>query len=146
NLGIASTITVQSLGKDGGASKLAQLVRLQRILYDTIVRRRAVDLIFCHMCPEYIPLCYPLARLRGIPIVLWYTHATDSARLRLAVALAQRTLTASLPGFPFRHPKVTPVGHGIDTRKFRISPLPPSDPRVIVSIGRISPVKDHETV
>ena len=59
----AAATPVHSLGKEGGAGKLRQLARLERVLWRRLIRRRAVDLVFCHMCPEYVPLCYPLARL-----------------------------------------------------------------------------------
>ncbi len=143
------TVPAHSLGKERGAGKLSQLARLQRILWRRVVHRRAIDLVFCHMCPEYVPLCYPLARLARVPVTLWYTHGTGNARLRLAVRLADRTLTASLEGFPWSlsaSPKVTALGHGIDTRRFTVTPLPEDGPRVVVSVGRLSPVKDHALV
>ncbi len=145
-------VTVHSLGKERGAGKPRQLARLQRILWRCLVRDRAADLVFCHMCPEYVPLCAPLARLAKVPLVLWYTHGTASARLRLAVRLADRTFTASLEGFPRElrdraGPEVVALGHGIDIRKFTVTPLPPDEgPRVVLSAGRISPVKDHALV
>jgi glycosyltransferase involved in cell wall biosynthesis len=91
-------------------------------------------------------LCTPAARLAGVPIALWYTHGTSNARLRLAVRLSRRVLTASLPEFPLKSPKVLGLGHGIDTQRLGPLALPPGPGRTVVSVGRISPVKDHALV
>lgn len=145
----SAATAVHSLGKERGLGKPRQLARLQRILWRRLVRERAADLVLCHMCPEYVPLCAPLARAARVPLALWYTHGTGSARLRLAVRLADRTFTASLEGFPraAAGPNVIALGHGIDTHAFPITPLPPDGgPRVVLSAGRISPVKGHQLV
>jgi len=139
-------IRIHSLGKERGAGKAAQLVTLQRTLIDGLLRHRRFDVVLCHMCPEYVPLCTPVAFAAGAPVYLWYTHGVASRALRAATFLARSVLTASDASFPFRHSKVVPVGHGIDTIKFAPAPLPCGDHRTVVSIGRLSPVKNHQLV
>src|SRR3989344_5619212 len=108
------------------------------------------------------------ANLRGRKVILWYTHKSVDFKLRLAHTLVDRVLTASPESFRLLSRKVKVVGHGIDLRKFAPLPNPlhqgegrynkrvSSPPRGggevgrrkfrIISIGRISPVKDYESL
>lgn len=134
---------VHSLGKEAGVGRWRRLLALESRLVDAIVRRDAVDAVLCHMCPEFVPPAFLAALVRGVPVFLWYTHGTSTWRLRLAHSLCRAVLTASRPGFPFESDKVVPLGHGIDTRKFAPAPLPTGSPPTLVSVGRLSPAKDH---
>ena len=137
---------IDSLGKEIGRGKIAQLVRLQGILLN---RSNHYDAVLCHMCPEYVLPSRPAAAVRGVPVLLWYTHGTASRALRLAHRLADRIFTASERDYPLvGDGKVVQLGHGIDLKMFTPSPLPNDStaPRTILSIGRLSPVKGHEVL
>ncbi|MFH0820032.1 MAG: glycosyltransferase family 4 protein [bacterium] len=133
-----------------------------------------VDGVFCHMNPEYTILIAPYAKLFKKKIVSWYTHKAVTWRLKLMEKLADAVLTASPESFRLPSKKVKVVGHGIDVEKFKPSNVILSPPKadeesrenlagssrrstesgtpqddknfIILSVGRISPTKDYETL
>jgi glycosyltransferase involved in cell wall biosynthesis len=146
-LAVDENVTVHSLGKELGRSeprRLAEFYRLVRRVLD----ERPIDACFAHMAPLFTVLFAPVARHRGVPVLLWYAHTTVTPTLRLAHAAAQRCVTATAASFPLRSDKLCVVGHGIDTERFR----PPSRigeayESTAVAVGRITPIKGlHEIV
>jgi glycosyltransferase involved in cell wall biosynthesis len=107
------------------------------------VLRNVVDVVFCQFSPEYVLAVAPLAKIKGWPMALWYTHRHVSWRLRLATALADTVLTASPESFRLQSPKVQVIGHGIDTSRFAPNPQP-TQPPTVVAVGRRSPIKHYE--
>lgn len=108
-----------------------------------------VDGLFCHMNPEYTILSAPIARLFRKTVVSWYTHKTIGWKRRLLERLANKIVTANMTSFrePVYPKKVTAIGHGIDTDFFR--PADQENTRnkfAIMSVGRISPTKDYESI
>jgi len=66
---------------------------------------------------------------------------------RLGHALVNRVVTASEESFRIRSDKVRIIGHGIDVERFSTSNKPASKGGAsILSVGRISPVKDYATM
>ncbi len=142
--GWTAGVQVHSLGKERGAGRFSRQLRLQRLLARILLRDRSADAILCHMCPEYALAAYPLARAAGVPLFLWYTHGQGSRRLQLAQCVVNRVLTASAESYPFSSPKVVATGHGIDTHRFRPRERPSNHRRIVLSVGRLSPIKAHE--
>ena len=109
-----------------------------------------VDGLFCHMNPEYTILSAPLAKIFGKYTVSWYTHKQVNWRRRLMELLANRIITASLSSFryPLFPKKVAVIGHGIDIDKFKSlkSKVESQGNFNIVSVGRISPTKDYQSI
>lgn len=138
------TVQVHSLGKERGAGRLSRQLGLQRLLARILLQERSADVILCHMCPEYALAAYPIARAARIPVFLWYTHGQASRRLRLAHRLVDGVLTASKESFPLPSPKAVPTGHGIDLARFRPTEMPSRTEKILLSIGRLSPIKAHE--
>lgn len=142
---LSGAVRVHSLGKERGVGRWARLARLQRALFDQLVVQRSADVILCHMCPEYLVAACAVARASRTPSFLWYTHGANSAWLRLAYLVSDGILTAGLPGFPLRGRKIVAMGHGIDLEKFRPrQSRSESGPRILLSVGRLSPIKAHE--
>jgi glycosyltransferase involved in cell wall biosynthesis len=142
---LPANVAVHSMGKEHGRGRLGQLLAFYRAAWRAVP---ACDAIFCHLIPRYAWLIAPLARLRGRPLNLWYTHRSISLELRLAHAAAARVFTATPDSFPFQSSKVATVGHGIDTTLFH----PPSQaierparPQVVIA-SRLSPSKYHRTM
>jgi len=135
-------VTVLSLGKEKGASRFARFLRYQTLLFRTLPM---VDGVFFHMCPEYVLAAHFLPKCFGKKSVLWYTHKQVSARLRVASWLVNKIYTASKESCRLRSKKVEVKGHGIDTDRFVGNPDAGQELR-LVSVGRITPVKDIETV
>lgn len=144
--GLPRNVVLHSMGKEGGgrAGKGVQLARFCRVV-GTLCLGRRVDAVLAHMGPIFAVCAAPFARAAGRPLALWYAHGAVSPTLRLAHALVDRVGTSSPAGFRLRSDKVRYTGQGIDTERFVPPPLEPTD-GPIVSIGRISPVKDYETL
>ncbi len=110
--------------------------------------RKNYDAVFVHMNPEYVVLGGLPWRLWNKKTGLWYAHGTVNLKLRLAEKLADIIFTSTESGFHLASKKKKVVGQGIDTEKFKPRPEIRKNDGVfkIISIGRISPVKDYETL
>lgn len=122
------------------------LLKLAALKWQLLRRLAGVDGVFCHMNPEYTILAAPFARLFGKKVVSWYTHGTVSWRLKLMEKLTNVILTASPESFRLASRKVTVAGHGIDIEAFKPALRQPSSVLQIITIGRISPTKDYESM
>lgn len=146
---LPSNVVVDSLGKERGTLRMLRWFKFPFLFWRRV---GGVSAVFCHQNPEYTFgawLCG--TRLMGKKIVAWYTHGKLTARARMVSRIAHVVLTASRESFPVKTSRasVKPVGHGIDTEQFqtngRVRWLDPKQLR-IVSVGRISPTKDYETL
>ncbi len=145
-----SNVTVHSLGKERGAARQRQLGRLLATLGRVLVTAPPVEratAIFVHMVPRYAALAAPLAKLCRVPLVLWYAQGGVSRDLQIAHRLVDRVVSASCRSYPLGVDRLVVVGHGIATDRY----VPPpalcrhDDGPVLLSVGRLSPAKDHET-
>ena len=148
---LAQNIEIHSLGKEKSyhshfIRRLAFILRFQKLAWQITPQ---VDGVFCHMNPEYTILIWPWAKLFRKKIVSWYTHKAVTWKMQLMERLADVILTASIESFRLPSKKVKVVGHGIDTEKFKPSTInhqPSTIIFTILSVGRISPTKDYETL
>ncbi len=112
-----------------------------------LIWRKEVDALFVHMIPKWVIMAAPYAKLRNIPMVMWYTHGAISWQYRLAHKLIDHGMTASPLSYPlWEDGKVTALGHGIDTAQFSLQakPIKVEDaPFQILTIGRLTAVKQH---
>lgn len=140
---LSKNVTVYSLGKKSG--KLSKLLYFNSIILRIIPK---VDVVFCHMFPDFTLISAPYAKLFRKPIVTWYVHRHVSRRLRLAHFLASKMVTASEESLRIKSDKIIITGHGIDTDRFKpaIRQKREGDKMTILSVGRISPIKDYETL
>lgn len=140
---LPENVVVYSLGEK--ASRLGKILYFYRKMLRVIPK---VDVIFCHMFPSFTILAAPYAKLFRKPIIAWYAHGYVSRELRMAHFLANKMVTASKESLRIRSAKVIITGHGIDTDRFRPTKRRKkgSDKKVILSVGRISPIKNHETL
>lgn len=145
---LPANVTVLSLGKEIGASHWQYVRRFYSAIWS---RRREYDGVFVHMNPEYVILGGLLWRWWGKKVLFWYTHKAVNLRLRLAEKLATKILTASRESFRLPSRKVEVTGHGIDVSEFDRTNRTGRTDRTnsvirLLAVGRISPVKDLETV
>src|SRR3989344_2088942 len=141
---LPGNVSIYSLGKEKGTNRLRRLIKFKFLALKLVPR---VDGVFCHMNPEYTIIIAPFAKIFRKKIVSWYTHATVSWRLKLMEKLANVVLTASAYSFRLPSKKLKIVGHGIDVKRF--SPLPSrraQEVTRILTVGRISPTKDYESM
>jgi glycosyltransferase involved in cell wall biosynthesis len=103
------------------------------------------DGIFAHMCPEYALAIWLCAKLWQKRILFWYTHKDITLKLRLVERCVDKIFTASAESFRLSSKKVEVTGHGIDLRLFGPKEGG-ADPRRLLTVGRITPSKDLETM
>ena len=144
---LPTNVRVHSLGKEKGPPRFARrLVYAIHFKFLAWKLRHHYDAVFVHMNPEYVVIAGPLWRMLGKRIGLWYVHKSVDLKLRIATALAHDIFTASPEGFRLTTSKLHVVGHGIDTDMFRAPIRPLSTPLRIVSVGRITPIKNLDTL
>jgi glycosyltransferase involved in cell wall biosynthesis len=140
---LPANVTIRSLGKESGHSRLKYLARFYRHLWSL---RREYDAVFVHMNPEYVVLGGPLWRLMRKAVGLWYIHPRSSWHLRVALLLANVVFSATSDSFPLTTTKLVAAGHGIDTDFFTRGERETSSALRIMHAGRVAPVKRIETV
>lgn len=137
---LPKNVTVHTLGKENGASRLQELLTFERLVVRLAPK---ADIFFGHLTPRYTWLAAPLAMLHRIPQAMWYTHQHVGPELRLGIAASRWIMTAAPGSFPIPGNKVHIMGHGIDAERFTPGNTPLVDPPLILAVGRISPVKHH---
>ena len=91
-------------------------------------------------------LAAPILRPKGIPIVTWYAHRQVTSTLKLAHHFSDGMISSDAASYPYDKRKLTIVGQGIDTELFSPSNAPVDNPPLLLSVGRISPIKDLLTL
>lgn len=141
---LPQNVVVYSLGKERGYPKLRQLFRLEKFLLKHLSE---VDGIFIHMCPIYAVAAFPLAKIFKKKMILWFVHRSVSWQLKLAEKCLDKILTASAESCRLKNrKKIRILGHGIDTNQFQPLVESSADKFRILSAGRITPIKDLETL
>lgn len=110
--------------------------------------RGTYDAVFVHMNPEYVLLAGFWWRMRRKRIVMWYVHRQSSLTLRVAVHLVNTVCTTARESISVSSRKIAIMGHGIDVDRYAGRPpkaVAPHQPR-IVSVGRITPIKNLEII
>lgn len=109
--------------------------------------RKNYDKVFVHMNPEYVVLGGIFWRILGKKIGLWYAHGSVSKSLRLAEMFSDIVFTSTESGFRLKSKKKKVVGQGIDVKRFEFKrDFFYQGKLKIIYIGRISPVKNLETL
>jgi len=132
-----------ALGWERLFSKLKVLISFYKYIFKL---RKEYDSVFVHMNKEYVILGGLFWKLWNKKVALWYTHKHVDIKLRLAEKLVNIVFTASKESFRLKSSKVKVVGHGIDVETFKPIEKKQSNVFRIVTVGRISPVKDYETL
>lgn len=152
---LPDNIEVNSLGKDEGYGKFKQFFNFYFLI---LKYHREYDAVLVHMNPIWVVLGGYFWKLFDKKIFLWYTHKSITLKLRVATIMADVIFTASPESFRLKSKKVVITGHGIDTELFRPLRLVQGEqdftrlnpPRrfnlKILSVGRISPIKNYETL
>jgi glycosyltransferase involved in cell wall biosynthesis len=140
---LAGNVRVLSLGKESGTSRMRYLRRFYSYIWK---ERGNYDAVFVHMNQIYVILGGLIWRALGKRIGLWYAHGSTPFSLRFAALLAHDIFTSTIQSFRIRSPKVRVIGHGIDTESFSYIARERKPAPILVSWGRISPVKDYETL
>lgn len=141
---LPANVRVHSLGKEhGDRSRIAYAWHFIRL---AVSLRPNYDAVFVHMNPEYLLIGGPFWILRRVPVVLWYTHKSVPLSLRLGSFFAKTIFTSSPESLRLYTRKKSPIGHGIDMEQFKFESRTPGPVLQIVSVGRITPIKDLATL
>lgn len=139
---LPENVTVRGFG---APTRIGRAVRFVAALRAEL--RSSPDAVLAHMSPVYAIAAAPLARPRGIPVLLWFTHWRRSIRLRIAESVCTALLTVEPGSVPLRSPKIRAIGHGIDVGEFAcVDRSARGAPLRAIAIGRTSPAKGLETV
>jgi glycosyltransferase involved in cell wall biosynthesis len=138
---LPDTVTVHSLGKEKGRSRVAYLCRFYSLIWSL---RKEYDSVFVHMNQQYVLLGALLWRICKKKIGLWYAHGTVSPSLALALKSSDYVFTCSKESFRLESKKVLVVGHGIDTKHFTNLNL--QKDLDLITVGRIAPSKNLHTL
>jgi glycosyltransferase involved in cell wall biosynthesis len=141
---LPSSVSIYSLGKETGNSRLARLLQFYKLLFRLVPQSSG---IFAHMSPIFAVVSWPVAFLFRKKIILWYLHRSVTGRLKLAEKLVAKIITSSRDSLKFKSDKIVELGHGIDLDYFSSSAARDwHSPLQILSVGRISKIKGYETL
>lgn len=146
NYTLPNNVTIASLGKEKKRSKFVQAFLF---FWHSFKFTPKVDGVFAHMSPIFAIAAWPLAVIFRKKILLWYLHRSVTLRLRVAEKLSYKVVTAVAESLKFKSNKIVEVGHGINLDKFiknRQWAKKENEPWRILSVGRISPIKNYETL
>jgi glycosyltransferase involved in cell wall biosynthesis len=143
-LRLPSNVNVYSLGKECGFSKVRRLARFY-VTLSRLVRTHSYLGCFSHMNATFTVLAAPILKTGGVPMITWYAHPHAGIVLKAAHWLSDRMVTSLPSSYPYRRDKLIVIGQGIDTRVFQPAATGEDDSPMLLSVGRLSPVKDQLT-
>lgn len=117
-LEVAGNVVVHSAGRERGFGRLRMLARFYRLAIGITLRSRP-DVCFAHMTPRFASLFWPVRKIFGTPLLLWYAHGSVTRELKIAERLADRCATSTPWGFQLPSKKLAILGQGIDVTRFR---------------------------
>ncbi len=139
---LPANVKVLSLGKEKRVSKIKYIFRFYKYIWQ---ERKNYDNVFIHMNHMYVILGGLLWRLLGKKVGLWYAHGYVPFSLRIADKFSNLIFTSTKSGYRINSKKVNVVGQGTDTDNFIAGNIEKEGFKII-TIGRISPVKDYKTL
>ena len=124
-----------------------RLGRGLRFLRALLSELRGADAVLAHMCPIYAVLAAPVARPRGVRVLVWYTQWHASPTLRVAERAATRVLSVEQASFPLASKKLDAIGHGVDAAQLACRGADPAGQVLtVLALGRYSSVKGYATI
>ena len=142
---VPGNVRVYSVGKEKGYSEPRRALEFYNQLF-RVLRQDRIDTCFSHMIPIFTVLAAPVLKTKGIPIVTWYAHRKVSMTVKLAHHLSDRMVTNAETAYRYKRDKLVVVGHGIDTEIFEPDGTKSESPLRLLSVGRLSPIKDLITL
>lgn len=143
---LPSNVFIHSLGKEKNSFRLLRFFRFYKFIFSLVPGSAGV---FSHMSPIFSIASWPSTFLFRKKNILWYLHKSVTTRLKLAYLLSNQIVTANKDSLKISDPKnkIIEVGHGIDLDYFKSNKDWAKKEKLnILSVGRISPIKDFETL
>ncbi|NQU83217.1 MAG: glycosyltransferase family 4 protein [Parcubacteria group bacterium] len=144
---LQKNVEIFSLGKEKGYGKIKRYLNAIKLIKRL---SKESDGIFVHMCPEYAILAWLFSTNKKI--LMWYVHKSKNLKLWLAEKMVDKIFTVSKDSCQVKSKKIEIVGHGINTEQFKNYWVSSREPRPlgnffeVLSVGRISPIKDYKTL
>ncbi len=135
-------VTVYSLGKERGVSRLGYVVNFYRYLF---LIRGSYDRVFVHMNQEYVLLGGLYWKVFGYPVFLWRNHSKGSLLTKISVFFSKKVFCTSAGSFTARFKKTALMPIGIDTKIFKEISGVTKKKYSVCMWGRVSPVKKIES-
>lgn len=141
---LPTNVEVFSLGKEMGVSKFSYVLNFYSLIWKL---RNKYNSVFVHMNYIYVLLGGLFWKGMHKKISLWYVHRQASFGLWLSEKFVNNIFTSSPESFTVKSNKVNYIGHGIDSELFKDNKFDKNqDPLKIISIGRITQIKNLETL
>lgn len=141
----SDNVYIHGLGKDKGYGRVRRLWKFWELFSYYHPR---TDAVLFHQIPEFVLAAAPFLISLKRTSALWYAHGAVSRKLTIAERLVDDIVTSSEAGFRLPSKKVFFLGQAINTELFR--PDGKSSHATsglkLVTIGRIAPVKNYETL
>ena len=135
---LPENVSVYSLGKEKGASRLKYVINLYRYVF---ALKKDYDVVFVHMNQEYVLLAGIIWKFLGKKVFLWRNHVKGNWLTSMAVSLSNKVFYTSPKSYTTRFRKALRMPVGIDTAFFKADPEAKRIPGSIVFLGRIAPIK-----
>jgi glycosyltransferase involved in cell wall biosynthesis len=128
-------------------SRLGRGLRYERAVAESFADPRP-DALLAHMVALFLVLAAPLARVRRVPLLMWYAHWRVGPMPRLADRLCAAALSVDRDSYPMRSSKLRAIGHGIDLSRFvpRDGRLDDDPTLRLLALGRTAPWKGYSTL
>jgi glycosyltransferase involved in cell wall biosynthesis len=137
--GFRENVSVHSLGKESGASKLKYVLKF----YWYIMKYyRQYDVVFVHMNQEYVILGGFFWKLFGKKVFFWRNHSSGNIWTRLAVFFSTKVFCTSPLSFTARFKKTSLMPVGINVKLFKPMANSIRNKNSICMVGRVAPIKN----
>lgn len=138
NFDLPDNVAVFSLGKENGGNRIKYVWNFYK---DILKFRNQYDSVFVHMNQEYILLGGLFWKIFGRRVYLWRNHPKGSIFTKISVWLSDKVFCTSRFAFVAKYRKTSIMPAGIDIDQFRNSNPEARNPKSILFLGRISPIK-----
>jgi len=136
---LPDNVGVFSLGKEKGHGKFQRILQFYKLV---LQKRNEYNAIFVHMNVEYIVLVGLLWKILTKKIILWYNHPFGGFKASVAMLFCNKIFYTSFDSHFAKNRKAEIMPVGIDTNIFKNKDLELIKTSKILSLGRISPVKN----
>ena len=127
-------------------SRIQTIFSICRTLKEIHKKDKNIDGYFVHMAHYFVPIIYPFAKIFNQKTVLWYAHKSVPISLRIANFFTDIAVASTPVGYQINTDKLKIIGQGIDTNKFKFKHDFRNKIKNIVTVGRISKVKNVDMI
>lgn len=132
---LPSNVTVYSLGKEEGVSRIQYLLRFYRLVWQL---RHQYDGVFVHMNQEYVLLAGLFWKLLQKKVLLWRNHFAGSWLTNIAGSLSNTVLYTSKASYTATFKNAVQMPIGIDPSTFKPQPAVVREPASVLYVGRVA--------